>query len=128
MVYFGIAPTAGVALLPLLICWRSRPPGHRAVLSALNVQYETSATHSVPHPVLALRDAGGYPASQIPERWRCLVGLNPMAGVVKASAGRCWHTVHPGPIVAVSVCCVTDAARDRAFYFRRMERTFADIV
>ncbi len=70
-----------------------------------------------------------YPASLLPERWRVLAGLNPMAGVVE---GFRWallgKTEPPGPVMAVSLGVVLVVLVTGLFYFRRMERTFADVV
>ena len=70
-----------------------------------------------------------YPSSLIPERWRLLYGLNPMAGVVEgfrwALLGR---GTGPGPMLAVSVLITVVLLISGAYYFRRMEKTFADLI
>jgi lipopolysaccharide transport system permease protein len=70
-----------------------------------------------------------YPSSMIPERWRLLYGLNPMAGVVE---GFRWALLgkgsEPGPMLAVSVLVTVALLVSGAYYFRRMEKTFADVV
>ncbi|MGE5221508.1 MAG: ABC transporter permease [Omnitrophica WOR_2 bacterium] len=68
-----------------------------------------------------------YPASKIPEKWRLLYYLNPMAGVVE---GFRWSLLNsgsgPGPTLAVSTTIAIVVLITGLFYFRRMERTFAD--
>jgi lipopolysaccharide transport system permease protein len=70
-----------------------------------------------------------YPSSIVPEQWRVLYGLNPMAGVVEgfrwALLGR---TAPPAMLMAVSVMVVIALFISGMLYFRRMERTMADWV
>jgi lipopolysaccharide transport system permease protein len=70
-----------------------------------------------------------YPSSKIPEKWRLLYALNPMAGVVEGFRWALLPTqTAPGPMVAVSAIIAILILISGLFYFRRMERTFADIV
>jgi homopolymeric O-antigen transport system permease protein len=70
-----------------------------------------------------------YAASLVPERWRPLYALNPMTGVVE---GFRWALLGrreaPGPVLAVSVASVLLLLVGGLFYFRRMERRFADVA
>ncbi len=70
-----------------------------------------------------------YPSSLLPEPWRTVSGLNPMAGVVEgfrwALLGR---NTAPGAMVWVSAAVAVLVLVGGAFYFRRMEKTFADVV
>jgi lipopolysaccharide transport system permease protein len=70
-----------------------------------------------------------YPASLVSEQTRGIYGLNPMAGVVEgfrwALLGR---TTNPGPLLWVSVAVVVMLLVSGLFYFRRMERSFADVI
>jgi lipopolysaccharide transport system permease protein len=70
-----------------------------------------------------------YPSSLVPERWRALYGLNPMAGVVE---GFRWALLgkaqSPGPLLVVSIAAVLLLLVSGLMYFRRTENTFADIV
>jgi lipopolysaccharide transport system permease protein len=70
-----------------------------------------------------------YPSSLLDEPWRTLYGINPMAGVVD---GFCWALlgteIAPGPIVIVSALVAVGLLVSGAYYFRRMEKTFADVV
>ena len=70
-----------------------------------------------------------YPTSLLPEAWRPWFGLNPMAGVVE---GFRWSLVGsataPGAMVAVSAAVTAVALVGGAFYFRHVERRFADIA
>lgn len=70
-----------------------------------------------------------YPASMIPVQWRWLYALNPMTGVVE---GFRWALLGTGSgpdlMLAVSTTISILALISGLFYFRRMERTFADMV
>ena len=99
-------------------------------LGALNVQYR-DVGYLVPFlsQIWMYATPVVYPSSLIPERWRLLYGLNPMAGVVE---GFRWALLgkgsSPGPMLTVSVLVTVALLISGAYYFRRMEKTFADIV
>jgi lipopolysaccharide transport system permease protein len=131
MWYFNISPTANIWTLPFFILL--------ALITALGVGMWLSALNAL------YRDIGYiipfltqfwffitpvvYPATEIPEGWRYLYALNPMVGVVE---GFRWAlldtTTPPGPLVAVSAAIAILILVTGMFYFRRMERTFADMV
>jgi lipopolysaccharide transport system permease protein len=69
-----------------------------------------------------------YPSRLIPEQWRLLYGLNPMAGVVEGFRSALLGAEPPGPLLAVSTAMVFVILISGAVYFRRMEDTFADVV
>ena len=99
-------------------------------LSALNVQYR-DVRYTIPFltQLWLFATPVAYPSSLLPEPWRSLYGLNPMAGVVEgfrwALLGR---TAAPGPLIAVSSVAVLALLIGGLWYFSRMEETFADIV
>jgi lipopolysaccharide transport system permease protein len=70
-----------------------------------------------------------YPSSLLSGSWRSIYALNPMVGVVE---GFRWALLgartQPLAIVAVSSVSAVIILISGAFYFRRMERTFADVV
>jgi homopolymeric O-antigen transport system permease protein len=70
-----------------------------------------------------------YPTSIVPDGWRPLFALNPMVGVVD---GFRWallgSTVGPDATVMISIGAVLVILVGGLFYFRRMERTFADVI
>jgi lipopolysaccharide transport system permease protein len=70
-----------------------------------------------------------YPSNRVPESWRIWYGLNPMAGVIEGFRWAMLGTTEsPGPMLWVSIATVTVALVGGLFYFRRMERGFADVV
>jgi lipopolysaccharide transport system permease protein len=70
-----------------------------------------------------------YPASLVPERWHLLYGLNPMAGVVEGFRWSLLRQSSPSfPIMLASGTMTMLILIGGLYYFRRMERTFADVV
>jgi lipopolysaccharide transport system permease protein len=99
-------------------------------LSALNVQYR-DVRYVVPFltqfwmfatPIM-------YPSSLLHEPWHTVFGLNPMVGAVDGFRWALFGVGHgPGPMFAASAVAACLLLASGALYFRRMERTFADII
>ena len=131
MAYYGMMPTLAVFTLPLFILLAILTAlGVGLWLSALNVKYR-----DVRYTIVFLTQLWFfatpvvYPSSIVPERWRPLYGLNPMAGVVEGFRWALLGKVKsPGVLLAVSVGVVILILIGGLYYFRRMEATFADIV
>ena len=129
--YYGITPTANVVWLPLfalLALVTSLGVGLWA--AAINVQFR-DVRYTIPFltQFWMFGTPVAYPSSLLPEPWRTVFGINPMVGVVE---GFRWSLVGaktaPGPIIALSSLVAVALLVSGAYYFRRMERTFADIV
>jgi lipopolysaccharide transport system permease protein len=131
MLFFGIAPTARVIWLPaLLLLALVTSLGVGLWLTAMNVQFR-DIRYAVPFLVQAWMFASpiAYPSSLLDEPWRTLYGINPMVGVVEGFRWALLGTeTAPGPIVLVSAVVAVGLLVSGAFYFRRMEKTFADVV
>jgi len=132
MVYYGLLPTTiNVIWLPLfLLLALTTSLGVGLWLSALNVEYR-DVRHIVPFitQFWMLATPIGYPSSLLQQPWRTLYGLNPMVGVVEGFRWALLGTnTAPGPIIAVSAVAAVLILVTGAFYFRRMEKTFADLV
>jgi lipopolysaccharide transport system permease protein len=70
-----------------------------------------------------------YPSSMLSEKWRIVYGLNPMAGVVEAFRWALLGTkTAPSAMILVSYLAAIAILVGGAYYFRRMEKTFADVV
>ena len=70
-----------------------------------------------------------YPSSLLDEPWRTLYGINPMAGVVEGFRWALLGTdTVPGLMTAISAVMAFLLLFSGAFYFRRMEKTFADVI
>jgi lipopolysaccharide transport system permease protein len=131
MLYYGLVPTANVVWLPaFLLLALITSLGVGLWLSTLNVQYR-DVRHAVPFITqfwLFLTPIA-YPSTLLSEPWRTLYGLNPMAGVVEGFRWALLATeTRPGPMIIVSSVVALLILVSGAFYFRRMEKTFADVV
>jgi len=131
MLYYHIVPTAAVALLPLFILLAVGSALSVGLwLSALNVKYR-DVRYTIPFltQFWLFATPVAYPSSLVPEPWRALYGLNPMAGVVEGFRWALLGKTHaPGPLLAVSVAAVVVLLIGGMRYFRKTESTFADIV
>jgi len=131
MLYFGIVPTWNIVWLPLLLLLALVTSlGVGLWLTAMNVQFR-DVRYAVPFLVQAWMFATpiAYPSSLLDEPWRTLYGINPMAGVVEGFRWALLGTqTAPGPIVLVSALVAVGLLVSGAYYFRRMEKTFADLV
>jgi lipopolysaccharide transport system permease protein len=131
MLFYGVVPTINVLWFPLLLLLALVTSlGTGLWLSALNVQYR-DVRYTVPFLIQLWMfiTPVAYPSSLIPEPWRALYGLNPMVGVVE---GFRWAllgtTPAPSTILIASSLVAIAILVGGAFYFRRMEKTFADIA
>jgi len=131
MLYYGIAPTVNVLYLPLfLLLALVTSLGVGLWLSALNVEYR-DVRYVVPFitQFWLFVTPIAYPSSLLNQPWRTIYGLNPMVGVVEGFRWALLGTnTAPGPLIAVSSAAAVLILITGAFYFRRMEKTFADIV
>jgi lipopolysaccharide transport system permease protein len=131
MLYYGIVPTWAIVTLPGFILLAIMTAlGVGLWLSALNVQYrDVRYTISFLIQFWLFATPVAYSSSIVPERWRPLYGLNPMAGVVE---GFRWALLGksepPGALLAVSFVVVILVLVGGLYYFRRMEQEFADVV
>ena len=131
MLYFGIVPTINVIWLPLLLLLSFvTAMGVGLWLSAMNVQFR-DVRYAVPFltQFWLFATPVAYSSSLLPQPWRTLYGLNPMVGVVE---GFRWALLGaetaPGPIILISALVAVGLMVSGAFYFRRVEKTFADVV
>jgi lipopolysaccharide transport system permease protein len=131
MLYFGIFPTISVIWLPfLLLLALVTALGVGMWLSALNVEFR-DIRYVLPFLTQFWMFATPivYPSSLLSQPWRTIYGLNPMVGVVEGFRWALLGTqTAPGPIVIVSAMAAVIILVGGAFYFRKMEKTFADLV
>ncbi len=132
MLVYRITPTANIVWLPLLLLLAAVTAlGVGLWLSALNVQFR-DVRFVVPFLAQFWMYATpiAYPSSLIKnDLLRALYGLNPMTGVVEGFRWALLGTDSaPGPVLLVSSVAAVLILIGGAFYFRRMERTFADVV
>jgi lipopolysaccharide transport system permease protein len=131
MIWYGVAPGWGIVLLPVFILLALMTALAVGLwLAALNVRYR-DVRYALPFLVQLWLFATpvAYAASLVPDRWRFLYALNPMAGVVE---GFRWALVgtdsRPGAMLIVSAAATLVTLVTGLAYFRKVERTFADLI
>ena len=131
LLYYGIHPTLNVIWLPfLLLLTVITSLGVSLWLSALNVHFR-DVRHVLPFLTQFWLFATpiAYPSSLLSEQWRTLYSINPMVGVVE---GFRWALLGvettPGPMLIVSSLVALALLVGGVFYFRRLEKTFADVL
>ncbi|MEN4099315.1 MAG: ABC transporter permease, partial [Anaerolineaceae bacterium] len=131
MLFYQIRPTTTVWTLPFFVLLALVTAlGVGLWLSALNVEYR-DVRYTIPFltQFWMFLTPIAYPASLVPEQWRLLYGINPMVGVVEGFRWALLGTGNPpGLLMAVSVMAALLLFISGLYYFRRMERTFADKV
>jgi lipopolysaccharide transport system permease protein len=130
LLFYGIAPSLAVLALPLFVLLAGVTAlGAGLWLAALNVQYR-DVHFTIPFltQFWLFATPVAYSSSLVPERWRAVLGLNPMAGVVEGFRWALLGKEAPGLLMLVSVVAVLLLLTGGLFYFRRMERFYADIV
>ena len=131
MAYYGVVPTLALWTVPgFVLMAMAGAVGVGLWLSALNVEYR-DVRYTIPFisQFWFFMSPVAYPSSLVPEKWRLLYGVNPMTGVVE---GFRWallgQTAAPGGWMFVSVLVTLALLIGGLYYFRRMEKTFADVV
>lgn len=131
MAFYRVTPTANIVWTPLfLILAFVTSLGVGLWMSALNVKYR-DVRYVVPFlvQIWLFTTPVAYPSSLLSEPWRTIYGLNPMVGVVE---GFRWALLGantaPGPMVLASALAAVLILISGAFYFRHMEKIFADVV
>lgn len=131
MAWYGIVPTVAILWLPVFTLLAVLAAFSVGVwLAALNSLYR-DFRYTVPFLVQCWMFISpiAYPSSLVPEKWRWLYGLNPMAGVIEGFRWSLLGTGQPpGVLLAVSTLATATLLIAGVAYFRRMERTFADWV
>lgn len=132
MLGYGIAPTLNILwVIPLILLTLVTALGVGMWLSALNVEFR-DVRYVIPFltQFWMFITPIAYPSSLIEnETVRALYGLNPMAGVVEGFRWALLGTdTAPGPVILVSAVAAVALLISGMFYFRRMEKSFADVV
>jgi len=131
MVWYGILPAWSVCALPIFVLLALLTALSVSLwLSALNVKYR-DVKHTIPFLVQLWLYASPvvYPISLVPQEWRVLYSLNPMAGVVEGFRWALLNKESPDfAVVAVSAGVVVALLVGGLTFFNRMEQTFADVI
>jgi lipopolysaccharide transport system permease protein len=131
MAWYGIGLSWSLLAVPALVLFALATALAIGLwTSALNVQYR-DVRYTIPFltQLWLFATPVAYPSSLVPEPYRALYGLNPMAGVVE---GFRWALLGvaepPGGLFLVSAIAVVALFVSGLYYFRRVEQTFADVV
>jgi lipopolysaccharide transport system permease protein len=130
MIYYSVTVTWAVLMLaPLTILTTLLALGLGMWLSALNVKYR-DIRHALPFlmqlwmfvsPII-------YPVSMLPAKWRWLLALNPLTGIIAGFRSALFNRAFDWTAIGISIGITLALLVYAAFSFRRMERNFADIV
>jgi lipopolysaccharide transport system permease protein len=131
MIYYGITPTINTLWLPLfLVLTIIASLAVSLWLSALNVEYR-DIRYVIPFltQIWLFATPIAYSSTLLSEPWRTIYGLNPMVGVVEGFRWALLGTnTQPGTMAIVSAVAALILLISGAYYFRRMEKTFADTI
>jgi lipopolysaccharide transport system permease protein len=131
MIYYHFIPGVGILLFPLLVgltflC----AVGTGLWLSALNVQYR-DIRYAIPFLIQIWMFVSPviYPVSMINDKYQWIMALNPMGGVINAyRASILGHLPIDWGLLGISTAIIIMIFLSGLYYFRRMERIFADVV
>jgi lipopolysaccharide transport system permease protein len=131
MAWYGLAPQWGIVLLPFFVLLTMLTALSVSVwLSVINVRYR-DVGQAIPFLVQIWLFASpvAYPASVVPENWRSLYYLNPLAGIIEGFRWALLGSQNP-PIVSLlsTTAVVLALLYGGIVFFKRMEKTFADVV
>jgi len=130
MLYYGFVPTINIVWLPVFVLLALMTSlGVGLWLSAFNVQYR-DFQYTLPFLIQLWLFASPvvYPSSLLPEPYQWVYGLNPMAGVIEGFRWALLGTNPPSTMIAFSFVIVMVLLISGAYYFKRMEKTYADVV
>lgn len=131
MLFYGITPTFNIIWLPVfLVLTIIASLAISLWLSALNVKYR-DVKYVIPFlsQIWLFATPIAYSSSLLSEPWRTVFGLNPMVGVVEGFRWALLGTnTQPGMMAVVSAVVAFILLISGAYYFRRMEKNFADII
>ncbi len=131
MLWYGVTPGWHILAVPAFVLFAMTTALAVGLwLSALNVKYrDVRYTIGFLVQFWLLVTPVAYPSSLVPERWHVWYGLNPMAGVVEGFRWALLGTGSPpGPMFYVSLATTAVLLVSGLYYFRRVEKTFADVV
>jgi len=130
MIYYNVAPTWNLLMLPALVAMTSLLAlGIGMILSALNVKYR-DIRYALPFMIQLWMFASPiiYPVSLLPEKWRWLITLNPLTGIIEAFRSSLFGLAFDWVSLGISTLIIAGVLVYSAYSFRKMEKSFADVV
>jgi lipopolysaccharide transport system permease protein len=130
MAYYGIAPGAGIAMSPALLVLLAIFAGAVGMwMAGMNVKYR-DIKYVLPFMLQLWMFATPviYPASFVPYGWRWILMLNPLTGIIGGLRSAVLNKPFDWPALAVATALTLASAVCAVWSFRRMERSFADVI
>ncbi len=130
MIWFSVHPTINLLLLPALVLLTMMLAiGVGMFMSALNVKYR-DIRYALPFCIQLWMFASPiiYPVTLVPQQWRWVLQLNPMVGVIDGYRAAIFGRPFDWKGLAISTAVSIGMLVYSAYNFRRMEKTFADVV
>jgi lipopolysaccharide transport system permease protein len=130
MVYYDARPGWTLVLLPVLVILLVLLAlGVGLLMSALNVKYR-DIRYALPFVIQLWMFVSPviYPASFVPARWQWIMWLNPLAGIVEGFRAALFGRAVPWTMLGVSAALTLGLLGVAAVVFRRLEKSFADLV
>jgi lipopolysaccharide transport system permease protein len=131
IIYYQFLPGVGILLFPFLVALTFLcAVGVGLWLSALNVQYR-DIRYAIPFliQIWMFLSPVIYPVSLVKDKYQWLLALNPMGGVIHAyRASLLGHQPIDWPLLGLSALIIVALFLGGLYYFRRMEKVFADVV
>lgn len=130
MIYYGTGFSINLLMLPVLVVILTLlAVGVGMFLSALNVKYR-DIRYALPFLIQLGMFATPiiYPLSVIPEKWRWLMMLNPLSGLIEGFRAACFGKPFDWASIGVSLVMTFAILLFAAYVFRKMERSFADVI
>ncbi|MEJ7615973.1 MAG: ABC transporter permease [Pyrinomonadaceae bacterium] len=130
LIYYKVALTINIVMFPVLVMLTTLLAlGVGMWVSALNVRYrDVGVVLPVALQLWMFVSPIVYPSSLVPAGWQRLYNLNPLVGIVEGFRASVFGQSFNWPALAVSTVITLVALIYSAYAFRRMEKSFADIV
>jgi ABC-type polysaccharide/polyol phosphate export permease len=130
MAYYGVQPGAALALLPLcLLFMMAAALGAGLLLATLNVRYrDVGSVIGTLIQLWLFASPVAYASSAVPDGWRWLYAVNPMAGVIDSLRWSLLDGPAPGRELLISAATCLVLLAGGLVYFASAERRFADVI
>lgn len=129
-IYYGVSPSWGALLLPLIVLLAAMLAlGTGMLVSALTVKYR-DLRHALPFVMQFWMFASPviYPTNIVPEQWRWILLVNPMTGILEGFRAALTGQAFDWTLIAVSAVAATTLLAVAFYVFRGLEDTFADVI
>jgi lipopolysaccharide transport system permease protein len=130
MAYYAVPVSAGLLMVPVFVALIALLATAAGMwMSALNVKYR-DIRYALPFLIQLWMFASPiiYPASLVPERWRWVLALNPLTGIVEGFRAALFDRPFDWTAIGLSAAVAAALAVYSAYAFRQMEKTFADVI